>query len=205
MKGRETLTDFLLALVPQYGLYIVSIVVFLAALGIPLPSSIVVLTSGGLAATGDLVLAQLLATTLLAYVVGDQIAYYLGRIAGPSWLEKLRSKKHIAPAVQRSETLYRKHGVMAILLSRTVFSPCGPCIAYLSGISRMQPALFFMTAFIGAILWTLIYTTLGFAFAGQVPEMSKLVTALLLVSIALFVTICFAIWLAFAWWRFQEN
>ena len=73
------MTDLLLALLPTYGLFIIAGITIIAALGIPLPSSIVALTSGGLAATGDLVLLEVLLTTFFAFAVGDQLAFTMGR------------------------------------------------------------------------------------------------------------------------------
>ena len=110
------MSDALLALVPDYGLTIVAGIVFLASLGLPLPSSVLVLTCGGLAATGDIALVPLVLVTLVAFVVGDQLMYIFGRFAGPGWLERLHSGKRLAPVLERSEGLYSRYGVLACLL-----------------------------------------------------------------------------------------
>ena len=48
------MTDSVLALVPDYGIFLVFGVVLLACLAVPLPASVLVLTSGSFAAAGDL-------------------------------------------------------------------------------------------------------------------------------------------------------
>jgi membrane-associated protein len=48
------MTDTLFALVPTYGPYLILACVFLSCLAVPLPSSLLVLASGGFAASGDL-------------------------------------------------------------------------------------------------------------------------------------------------------
>ena len=110
------MTDALLALVPDYGLTIVGSIVFLASLGLPLPSSVLVLTCGGLAATGDIALVPLVLVTLTAFIFGDQLMYTLGRFAGPGWVDRLRSGKRLAPVLERSERLHKKYGVLAVFM-----------------------------------------------------------------------------------------
>lgn len=197
------MTELLLSWVPDYGLYIVGLTIFLAAIGIPLPSSVVMLTSGGLAGTGDLSLYQLLLTGVVAFILGDQLAYSIGAKSGPGWLERMKKKSKISGLVCKAEQLYSKHGIFAVLLSRTVLSPSGPCIAYLSGASKMEHKQFSVVAAIGALIWTNVYGLLGFMFAGHVPAISDVVIGVLAVSIALIFTIGFGLWLAFAWQRFE--
>lgn len=199
------MTEYLLALVPQYGVYLVSLVVFLGALGIPLPTSIIVLTSGGLAATGDLSLLPLFCATLGAFIIGDQLAFSIGKGAGPHWLEKLRTKRRIGAVVERSERLYNRHGLLAILMSRTVVSPTGPYIAYLSGIWGMARLRFGCVAAIGALIWTSAYLSLGFLFTGNIPEISDLVASILMVGVAAVLTLFFGLWLWVAWRRFEAS
>lgn len=107
--------------------------------------------------------------------------------------------------VIRSESIYQQYGVMAILLSRTIFSPCCPYIAYISGAWQMKPSLYTLVALISASLWTALYVGLGYAFAGQVPEISDLVSSLLMVGVFALITFGFAFWLCFTWRRFSPD
>jgi membrane protein DedA with SNARE-associated domain len=199
------MTDLLLALLPTYGLFIIAGITIIAALGIPLPSSIVALTSGGLAATGDLVLLEVLLTTFFAFAVGDQLAFTLGRLAKPEWIESARDSKMIGSLVQRSENFYHKRGLMAILLSRTVMSSIGPYIAYFCGAMQMKRARFTVTAFVGIGIWTTTYVMLGYLFAGNLPQMTDLVAGFLMAGIAALLTFGFAAKLVMAWRRFESE
>lgn len=200
---RPPLTDWLLALVPDYGLYIITSIVLIAALGIPLPSSVIALTSGGLAATGDFALTQVLLAIFSAYVAGDQIAYTLGGFAKPEWLERFRASRRLGALVRRSEALYDRHGLLAILLSRTVVSPTGPYMAYFCGIRKMKRTRFTVMALIGAAIWTTTYVMLGYLFAGNLPQMSNLVASFLMTGLAAIFTLGFATKLILAWRRFE--
>ena len=50
--------ETILALVPTYGLLLVALGTFLSCLALPVPSSLIMLSAGGFAAAGDLVLWQ---------------------------------------------------------------------------------------------------------------------------------------------------
>ena len=197
------MTDLLLALIPDYGLYLIAGIVFLAAIGIPLPSSIIALTSGGLASTGDFNLTEVLLSIFSAYAVGDQVAYTLGNSAKPEWLERMKSSKFFGSFAQRSETFYDKHGLLAIFLSRTVISSIGPYIAYFCGIKQMKRIQFSAIALAGAALWTITYVMLGYTFAGNVPQISTLVASFIMTGLAAVVVLIFATRLIFAWRRFE--
>lgn len=199
------MTDLLLALVPDYGLYLIAGTVFIAAMGIPLPSSIIALTSGGLASTGDFILVEVLLSIFIAYAIGDQVAYSLGNLAKPEWLERMKSSRPLGSFVQRSETFYDKHGLLAIFLSRTVISSIGPYIAYFCGIKQMKRMQFTAIAVTGAAAWTFTYVMLGYTFAGNVPQISNLVASFIMTGLAAIFVLIFATKLMFAWRRFETN
>ena len=90
-------------------------------------------------------------------------------------------------------------------MSRTVLIPCGSAVAFVSGVWRLNRIVYSMVAFFGACIWSTSYATLGYLFAGQVPEMSALVTSALLVGICAVFTLGFALWLVFAWNRFPNT
>jgi membrane-associated protein len=201
--GRARLTDIVLNLIPQYGLYIVFFVVMLACVGIPLPSSVVVLTSGALAAAGDLIIWQVVFVVALAYTIGDQAAFLIARYVGPGLLVKLQRINSIKPTIERSEAMLVKHGWLAILLSRTIISPTGPYIAYISGAVRMNWLKFTSVALPATIIWTLAYAMIGYLFAGNLPQISDLVASMLIVGITAIAAIGFAIWIVIKWRRFE--
>lgn len=199
------MTDTLLAFATDYGLYIVSIVVFLAAMGIPLPSSILVLTSGGLAASGDLSVVQLFVWTIIAYMLGDQTAYQIGKVAGPHLFDKISKYKRLVAMERKSEKIYRKFGVFAVILSRTVISPSGPYISYICGAWAIQRVKYTLAALAGSSIWASAYITLGYTFAGEVPEISKLMRSIMLVGVAVLFSLGFGIRLLVAWKKFKAQ
>ncbi|QIE43394.1 DedA family protein (plasmid) [Rhodobacteraceae bacterium SC52] len=170
------MTDYVLGLIPEYGLYVVFIVVVLACLAAPLPASLLVLAAGSFSAAGDLVLWQVLAVTCLAFIIGDQLAFRIARTAGPSVLRLLRRDKKMAALVARSEALLQKRGGAAVLLSHTIVSPTCAYVSYLCGAGGMPYGMFSAYAGIGALLWSLAYVGLGYVFAGQLSQVSDVLS-----------------------------
>jgi membrane protein DedA with SNARE-associated domain len=197
------MTDYVLALIPQYGLYLIFAVVVVACCGIPLPLALVVLTSGALAAAGDLVLWQVIAVVCAGYWIGDQIAFFLARNIGPSLLTRLRGFKRLTQTVDRAENMLLEKGAYAVFLSHTVVSPTGPYVSYVSGAVQMNWFKFTSVAVPAATLWTLAYTSLGYVFAGELPQLSDLMISMSMVGVATLSAIGFAIWLGILWHNFE--
>ncbi|MEM8539643.1 MAG: VTT domain-containing protein [Pseudomonadota bacterium] len=197
------MTDFILELIPQYGIYLIFAVVFLACIGIPLPSSILVLTSGALSAAGDLSIVQVIMVVIVAYCLADQFAFNAARIVGPSLLSRLRKFDRARPVVDRSEAMIERHGWLAVVLSHTIISPTGPYVSYVSGAMKMSWFAFTAAAIPAATAWTVVYCMLGYLFAGELPQMSDLVASMLIVGVMTLCTIGFGIWIGIRWRNFE--
>ena len=193
------MTEIVLGLVPDYGLYLVFSVVMLACLAAPLPASMLVLAAGSFAAAGDLVLWQVFAVASLAFIAGDQVAYGIARSAGPVVLGRLRQNRKIKPIIARSEDLLERKGGLAVLLSHTVVSPTCPYVSYLCGAGGMSYFAFSGPAIIGAILWTTAYVGLGYTFADQLTQVSEILSNFFGFVIAGVAVVGSAIWLRRQW------
>ncbi len=170
------MTDVVLNLVPQYGLYLIFGVVFLACLAVPLPSSMLVLASGSFAATEDLVLWQVMAVTFAAFVLGDQVAFHIANRLGPKLLAPMRDRARFARAINKSEAMLEQRGGIAVLLSHTILSPTCPYVSFLCGAGGLKWITFSVTAVIGALIWTSAYVGLGYSFASQLSQVTDLIS-----------------------------
>lgn len=199
------MTEFVLNLIPEYGLYLVFFVVMFACMGIPLPASVIVLTAGGLAAAGDLVIWQVLLIAFIAFVVGDQLAFNSARIIGPSLLMRARRVNKIAKLVDKSENLLNQRGLIAVFLSRTIFSAIGPYVGVASGALHMRWILFSSVAAIAALVWASTYGMAGYLFAGQLPELNGLVVKHLIAGTYMICSILLGFWIHHAWIEFENK
>jgi membrane protein DedA with SNARE-associated domain len=170
------MTEAILALVPDYGVFLVFVVVLLACLAVPLPASILVLTSGSFAAVGDLSIFTVFVAASVAYILGDQLAYGLARKLGPSVLGYFERSKHSAPVVEKSKELLQRRGAQAVLMSHTILSPTCPYISYLSGAGGLNWRSFTAAAIPGALIWTAMYVGLGYTFASQLDQVATILS-----------------------------
>ena len=198
------MTDYVLALIPQYGLLVVFVVTTIACLGIPLPSAMLALAAGGFAATGDLTLWQVVVVTLLSFIAGDQIAYHIARKGGPGLISKLKNFKKVEKIIGKAEGLLDKRGNTAIILSRTVVSPAGPWVSYICGATGFKWPNFSISASIGAACWTLAYVFVGYFSAGHLSNLTDLVSNFLGFIIAGVIGLMSIIWLIQSW-RHHKN
>lgn len=199
------MTDFFLGLIPDYGLWIVFGCVAIACLGIPLPSSVLVLASGGFAAAGDLDLLNVIFATFFAFALGDQLALNTGRIVGPSLLDKMKAVAKFRTLVERGEQLLEQKGTAAILLSHTILSPVGPYVTYICGASKMGWLKFSITALFGTALWTVSYTMLGYLLAGQLTSLTEVVGNFLGIGISLILFCASVIMIYRKWLKFNAE
>ncbi len=108
------MSDWVIALVPTYGLWLMAVVTFLSCLALPVPCSLVMLTAGGFAAAGDLVLWQVAAAALVGAVMGDQTGYGIGRKGGAPLLSRMGSDPAPVPSMVTRKERMKPRSVMPL-------------------------------------------------------------------------------------------
>ncbi|NKX43931.1 DedA family protein [Roseicyclus persicicus] len=188
------MTETILALVPVYGLALIAVATFLSCLALPIPSSLVMLSAGGFAAAGDLVLWQAGAAALVGAVAGDQLGYQMGR-----WGGRLFSGTRVSPkraALMGKATGYlRDRGAAAVFFSRWLVSPLGPYVNFAGGAARLDWGRFTRAGVAGEVVWVAIYVGLGAMFADDILALADLMGSASGLMAALAVAGGLAMWL----------
>jgi membrane protein DedA with SNARE-associated domain len=167
------MTDWLLALVPQYGLWLLAATTFLSCLALPFPASVLMLTAGGFAAAGDLVLGQVVLAAAAGGILGDQLGFWAGRGLGARILGRLRHDPARDRLLARADRLMERRGLGAVFLSRWLFSPLGPYINLIAGSTGYGWRRFTLAGVAGEGVWAGIYVGAGFAFGGNIAAASQ--------------------------------
>ncbi|MCX7288062.1 MAG: VTT domain-containing protein [Rhodobacterales bacterium] len=167
------MTDWLLALVPQYGLWLLAATTFLSCLALPFPASILMLTAGGFAAAGDMVLWQAFAAAATGGIAGDQLGYFAGRGLGAGFLARLRSDPARDRLLARADALMDRHGLVAVFLTRWLFSPLGPWVNLIAGSTGYGWLRFTCAGVAGEMVWAGLYVGTGYALAGNIAAASQ--------------------------------
>ncbi|MFE7797577.1 DedA family protein [Nocardia sp. NPDC057440] len=136
------------------------------------PSEVVLLVSGGFAATGRPNIGLLILAASAGAAVGDQVSYRIGRHAGRPMLRKipLGTKRH--RAVGWIASVLERRGPVFIVIGR--FLPGMRSIMTLTaGAVGVAPRVFTAFDIIGAVLWGMSGALLGY-FGGNTFQDSPL-------------------------------
>ena len=189
------MTDWLLALVPTYGLWLLASVTFLACLALPVPCSILMLTAGGFVATDDLVLWQVIVAALSGAVLGDQIGYRIGLIGGHGFLSRLAIHPTRGKLISRATDLMNTRGALGIFFTRWLFAPVGPWANFAAGATQFHWLRFTLWAIAGEAVWVSLYVLLGYSFAGNIEAASELAGSALGILAGVAAMLGFGYWL----------
>jgi len=161
----------LLNSVQQYGYAALWLAIFIAAVGVPLPVSLVLLAAGAFSALGDFNVFILALVVASASICGDNLGYFIGRLWGRKLLDRLERvprRRFFSPrAVTRARAYFARRGGWAVFLSRFLVSGLGGAINLLAG-SSLYPYRRFLLADIGGeTLEAVIPLGLGFVFGAS--------------------------------------
>jgi membrane-associated protein len=168
------MTAWVLALVPQYGLWLIFATTFLSCLALPFPASIVMLAAGGFAAAGDLQLWQVFLAAAAGGVAGDQVGYWAGRGVGAPLLARLGRDPGRERLLAKAQALMDRRGAGAIFFSRWLVSPLGPWVNLVAGTAAYAWLRFTTVAVAGEAVWAGLYVGTGYSFAGNVEAASQM-------------------------------
>jgi membrane-associated protein len=178
----SSLYPLLLHLLHEYGYPVLWLIVFISAIGLPLPTSLVLLAAGAIAARGDFHIVLLIGITITASSCGDNVGYFIGRGWGSrtlNWLVQPR-RLHVIPAhtITRSRLYFKRRGGWALFFSRFLFSTLGGVMNLLAGAERYPYRHFLLYDVTGETLGAVIPLSLGYALGACWEAGSNLLGAL---------------------------
>lgn len=184
--------------------YVLLFVWILAEQGaLPLPSVPLLLACGALAKDGRLSAHWIVLTGLAACLVADNAWFILGRTRGGRVL-RLICRVSLEPdsCVRQTETLYQKYGSRSLLISKFV-PGLNAVAAPLAAISGLSFGRFVLFDGLGAAIWIVFYTGLGYIFSNQLDRIGDY-AARAGSSIALVVAALLAAWIGYKYWQRQR-
>jgi membrane-associated protein len=133
------------------------------------------------ASTNNVNILLLVSVIFFAAFMGDQVGFALGRTVGRSYLEKSK-RPGFLKMVARAERFYSRYGWWAVVFAR--FYPwIRTFVPPIAGISKMNYYRFLTANALGAFVWGVGMTMLGY-YAVQFPwidENSKLIALFFIV------------------------
>ena len=177
----ELLRNFL----NQYGYGAVAIILLLENMGLPVPGETVLLLASALAYSHtDLQLSYVIIIAICAATIGDNLGFALGRYGGRRLLDRYRSFFRISEAtITRGESLFLRYGSLTIFFARFIAGlriVAGP----LAGVLHMDWKKFLLFNFLGASLWVVVISTVGYLSGKHISKLAHLLKTMDFISIA---------------------
>jgi membrane-associated protein len=141
-------------------------------IGFFLPGDSLLFTAGLLASQGKLNLPVILVGCFVAAVAGDQAGYLFGNRVGPALFRRPESRFFKHEHVEKAQAYFEKYGVKTIVLARFVpiVRTFAPIVA---GVGKMEYRTFVRFNVIGALLWAVGVTLIGYVLGDTIPDIDK--------------------------------
>ena len=168
------MTETVFALVTAYGAYVIFASAFLSCLALPVPTSLMMLSGGAFAASGDLALWQVVAAAFTGAVLGDQTGYLIGRKGGQPLAARLSRNASRRAVLERAARLVDRHGGLGVFLSTWAVAPLGPWVNVIAGTTGLGWARFTFWDITGEMIWVTLYVGLGVVFASHIGTIATI-------------------------------
>jgi membrane protein DedA with SNARE-associated domain/rhodanese-related sulfurtransferase len=162
-----------LSLIGRHGYSVVFLIVFLEAIGMPVPAALALVAGGAAAASGILRAPAVLLLAVAAMLLGDSLLYILGSYMGWALLGFLcKVSTNPETCILRSAESFYKRGRATLLIAKFVpgLNTMAPPLA---GSMRMPFGQFMGLDIAGAFFYALAYGGVGFLFRDFVAAITR--------------------------------
>ena len=189
---RELAQD-LVDLIFDWGYLGIIIMMAIESSFIPFPSELVLVPAGYLASQGQMSIAAIMGSALFGSLAGSFINYYLALTLGRKFLLKFGKYFFIKEeALLKMEEYFKKHGHISTFTGRLI-PGIRQLISIPAGLAKMNLVQFSLYTTLGAGIWALILTLLGYFIGANqelihqyLKEITLLVVFLLLILISVY-------------------
>ncbi len=179
--------------------YLLPALIGIESLGVPSPGETALVLACVLASQGKLSIELVIAIAAASAILGDNIGYWIGRLAGRRVLTApgFMYERRVA-LIDYGDRFFTKHGPKAVFLGRWI-ALVRVTAAWMAGMNHMPFRTFFLYNALGGIAWAISVGLVGYyAGAGAV----HVITRFGVVAIVVLVVAGIA---AFVWLRARER
>ncbi|WP_421715963.1 DedA family protein [Arcobacter arenosus] len=184
----HSIVDFIVQTVGTLGYTGIFIMMFLESTFFPFPSEVVMIPAGYLVHKGEMNMAIVLFCGIAGSLAGALFNYYLAIYVGRAVLIKYGKYFFIKEStIQKAERFFENHGHISTFSGRLI-PAVRQLISFPAGLARMNIVSFSVYTTLGASIWVVILTLLGYYIGDNedlVKEYLSTIVYLLLGLIAL--------------------
>jgi len=188
----QELAQQLVDLIFDWGYLGIFIMMAIESSFIPFPSEIVLVPAGYLASKGDMSITYIMGSALGGSLLGAFINYYLALTLGRKFLLKFGKYFFISPqTLDKMERYFKSHGHISTFTGRLI-PGIRQLISIPAGLARMNIVEFSIFTTLGAGIWALVLTLLGYFIGANealIHQYLKEITIIVLVLLVILVWI----------------
>jgi membrane protein DedA with SNARE-associated domain len=167
------MSDFLLTQIINYGAPILAGIVFVSALGIPLPATLVMIAAGAFSREGFLPWHTTGLVAWVCVVLGDCAGYAVGYSARGPFLRRLGQSDRW----NQAEDFFQRWGGMSVFLTRFLVTGIASPVNLIAGMGNISFRTFLLYDAVGEGIWVFGYGGLGYLFGSQWEVVSEFMSS----------------------------
>lgn len=154
--------------VDQYGYFAVGGLLLLENFGIPVPGETVLIAAAVFAGLGKLNILTVILIAIAASIIGDNVGFALGRYGGHPLLERYGKYIFLTQRrIAKSEAFYARNGTKIVLVARFI-DGLRQANGIIAGVTEMKWQVFLTCNIIGASVWVVTWSVVGYLGASHV-------------------------------------
>lgn len=183
--------------VSKYGYFGIASLLLTESMGLPVPGETTLIVAAVFAGIGHLNIFVVILIGLLAAVIGDNIAYAIGYFGGKKLVDNYGKYVFLPPErYKKFEKFFNRNGGKVVIVARFI-DGLRQLNGIIAGASDMKWAKFIVFNGIGAFLWVITWTTIGYYGGSHIHTLLKY---------QVYVSVAFIIFVAgFIFWKVKEK
>ena len=188
----SSVVDFIVQTVGSLGYLGIFLMMFLESSFFPFPSEVVMIPAGYLAYKGEMNMFIAIAVGILGSLAGALFNYYLAVKFGRKFLIKYGKYFFIKePTIVKMEEFFKSHGHISTFSGRLI-PAVRQYISFPAGLARMNLFIFCIYTSLGAGIWVIILTLLGYFLGGNEALIKEYLHTIVIVILVLLAVLGFA-------------
>ncbi len=167
------MNEQILVLFSRYGTPALFVIVAVAAIGVPLPVTLLLIITGSMVAQGVLDPWAAIAVASAGSILGDLAGFIIGRWGGNALVTRYKRLLGSAEKLRQLEARADGWGAAGIFFSRWLVTPLGPWINLASGAGGYSWRRFAIWDVIGETFGAVLFIELGRIFSDRVQEVGS--------------------------------
>jgi membrane protein DedA with SNARE-associated domain len=176
----QEIVNYLVSTIGSFGYIGIFLLMFLESSFFPFPSEVVMIPAGYLAYKGDMNLYLVLFFGIMGSLSGAWFNYLLASSFGRKFLSKILSNEKI----DKLEKFFENHGHISTFTGRLI-PGIRQYISFPAGLAKMNPIKFTIYTTLGAGIWILVLTFLGYFLGANQELIHKYLKEITIITIIL--------------------